>query len=563
MPHVFISHATGDDDFVRELRIALESLKIPVWVDSRNLRGGSKLNPEITRAIEDARQVIVVLSPNTVNSPWVRKEITKALEVERQFGVQASACGGESTYRVILIVPPGFDLAALQGWFDAEPSGMRVQIGPGGLREALPQIMATLEERLPDESWTEPERGSVSTGALFLSTETDQPPYRGGGGLDAGLNPPDLEPKDWLKIGGHVGSSAYDVCDLEPMSRAVSDPLYEADYPGATVHILYGTDRRRVYQTIPSNFYDYNRGTLETGLCVVSIPKRHTQGELERPKWWKFEFKPNPARHFVVLEVMPIKSDQFTATLQTMAAGSRLREAFVFVHGFNTTFDEAARRTAQLAYDLGFDGTNGIPFMYSWPSKGNVEDYLYDEESVIWSATNFQQFLLEIARAGRIDRFHLLAHSMGNRVLTEALGVISKLGWEERWPVFNQVVLAAPDIDAGIFMSRIVPVILGKSQGLTLYASSNDKALAASRRLRSGYPRAGESGSGIVLANGIETIDASDVRTDLLGHGYFADTAALINDLYHLMRHGLPPDQRNLRPREKDGLKYWAFPRLW
>jgi hypothetical protein len=89
MPHIFISHASKDDDFVKQLVVTLESLNLSVWVDSRNLRGGDKLAPEVDRAIEQARSVIVVLSPNTVNSPWVRKEITKALEVESRGRTQA------------------------------------------------------------------------------------------------------------------------------------------------------------------------------------------------------------------------------------------------------------------------------------------------------------------------------------------------------------------------------------------------------------------------------------------------------------------------------------------
>ena len=347
----------------------------------------------------------------------------------------------------------------------------------------------------------------------------------------------------------------------DSLSHSYELKLAVPDQYPPPVLIYYGTDRRRSGLADSSKFYDHNRGSLERGICEVSIPRRHVQGELERPKWWKFQFKEDPLKHFVVLEVTPLDAEDFIGRLSFAAEKSRDNEAFVFIHGFNTTFAEAALRTAQLAYDLGFDGRNGIPIMYSWPSKGDLEDYLYDEESAIWSGVHFQQFLLEIARGGGIDRLHLLAHSMGNRVLTEALTVISRLGLEDRWPVFNQVVLAAPDIDAGIFRQQIIPNILGKSQQVTLYASSNDKALAASRRLRSGYPRAGESGEGIVLAQGIETVDASDVRTDLLGHGYFADTAPLLNDVYHLMRNGLPPDQRNLRPREKGGLRYWVFPR--
>jgi hypothetical protein len=87
---VFISHAISDDAFVRELRLVLEGLHIPVWVDSRNLRGGNALAPEVARAIEQARQVLVVLSPRTINSPWVRREISRALQVQKTVRLTAT-----------------------------------------------------------------------------------------------------------------------------------------------------------------------------------------------------------------------------------------------------------------------------------------------------------------------------------------------------------------------------------------------------------------------------------------------------------------------------------------
>jgi len=81
-PHIFISHSSEDDAFVKDLRIALEGLGLPVWVDSRKLRGGAKLAPEIREAIEQARQIIVVLSHNTINSSWVDREVQFALSLE-------------------------------------------------------------------------------------------------------------------------------------------------------------------------------------------------------------------------------------------------------------------------------------------------------------------------------------------------------------------------------------------------------------------------------------------------------------------------------------------------
>ena len=138
---VFISHASKDDAFVKGLRLALEDQGMIVWVDSRNLRGGDKLAPEIDQALEQARQVLVVLSPSTVNSSWVHVEVKKALQVEQR--------RKEEGYRVIPLLLPGIEVSALKNWFDEEPVAVPIQLKPGGLQEALPQILAALGEQLP------------------------------------------------------------------------------------------------------------------------------------------------------------------------------------------------------------------------------------------------------------------------------------------------------------------------------------------------------------------------------------------------------------------------------
>ena len=110
---IFISHASADDALVKQLREALEAYQQPVWVDSRNLRGGSVLNREIEQAIESARHVIVVLSPSTLSSRCVRREIEKALDVEKRRRADG--------YRVIPLLLPGLTPGALENWFDDEP----------------------------------------------------------------------------------------------------------------------------------------------------------------------------------------------------------------------------------------------------------------------------------------------------------------------------------------------------------------------------------------------------------------------------------------------------------
>jgi TIR domain len=148
---LFLSHASADDAFVAELRKALEPLQLPVWVDSRKLRGGSRLAPEIATAIEEARHFVVVLSPNTVNSPWVRREIQKALKIEKSRKADE--------YRVIPLLLPGITPGALGTCFAKEP--VAVPVDPGNVSAAMPALLAALGERLPPGSLPLP-RGGIS-----------------------------------------------------------------------------------------------------------------------------------------------------------------------------------------------------------------------------------------------------------------------------------------------------------------------------------------------------------------------------------------------------------------
>ena len=94
---------------------------------------------------------------------------------------------------------------------------------------------------------------------------------------------------------------------------------------------------------------------------------------------------------------------------------------------------------------------------------------------------------------------------------------------------------------------------------MTLYASSNDRALLASKAFH-GYPRAGESGSGLVVATGVETIDASAVSGGLLGHSYFAEDRRIMEDVFSLLHAGQRADRRfGLEAVDSTMGRYWTF----
>ena len=94
----------------------------------------------------------------------------------------------------------------------------------------------------------------------------------------------------------------------------------------------------------------------------------------------------------------------------------------MFVHGYNTDFDYALYRTAQMAYDLKFDGA---AFLYSWPSGGGFTGYGYDRESSAQAEPYLREFLELVVKETGAKSVSVIAHSMGNMPL---LRVLQSLG---------------------------------------------------------------------------------------------------------------------------------------
>lgn len=148
---------------------------------------------------------------------------------------------------------------------------------------------------------------------------------------------------------------------------------------------------------------------------------------------------------------------------------------------------------------------------------------------------------------------------MGNRALTSVLkDILIKSSGALPAPKFNQVVLTAPDMDTGRF-KQLAADIPSAARRVTLYASTNDRALLISKQIH-GYPRAGEAGESITVVPGIDTVDVSALETDIVGHVYHRNNASIISDLFQLIRHKHPPDERFGLLRESvPGGFYWKF----
>lgn len=80
MQKVFISHSTKDKRFVRTLKEDLNENNIETWVDEDQLDIGDSLIDKIESSLEESTHFLIILSPNSVNSDWVKLELNKAIK---------------------------------------------------------------------------------------------------------------------------------------------------------------------------------------------------------------------------------------------------------------------------------------------------------------------------------------------------------------------------------------------------------------------------------------------------------------------------------------------------
>lgn len=300
---------------------------------------------------------------------------------------------------------------------------------------------------------------------------------------------------------------------------------------------------------------------LHLGSARVSLPASHKPGRFEQPQLIHFEFVESPEKHIVLYNLtVEDSSSAWFDELSLAAQDSPMRDGFVFIHGYNVRFIDALKRTAQLASDLELKGP---AICYSWPSRGNVAAYSADEAAVSWSAPHFEQLLLDLKSRTQCQRLHVIAHSMGNRALLQAIERISlhqPANSPEPPKLIDSLVMAAPDVDLAVFSSRYVQPLEKVSGRTTLYFSDSDRALLLSAGIH-GAPRLGLLRDHLQAFTGIDSIYVGSQSSLSLGHAYYADDPAVIEDLKHLLQDGQSAGNRKLlrSATNSAGVSFWKL----
>src|SRR5690606_7783767 len=155
----------------------------------------------------------------------------------------------------------------------------------------------------------------------------------------------------------------------------------------------------------------------------------------------------DPAKHFAARNVELISDETvFERELRADIAKNGGR-ALVFIHGYRTPFDKSVYRAAQIKNDASYGGTT---VLFSWASTGRTVDYLHVNNSASVARDGLEHTLRLVQKAGA-TRIDIIAHSMGNWILMEALRQLVIGDRTDLRDVLGDVVLASPDIDVDVF----------------------------------------------------------------------------------------------------------------
>ena len=247
------------------------------------------------------------------------------------------------------------------------------------------------------------------------------------------------------------------------------------------------------------------------------------------------------------------------------------KAAYVYIHGYNNTFEDGVLVIAELWHFL---GRQGVPILYTWPagSGGGLRGYTHDRESGEFTIFHLKQFVRLLAATPELEELHLIAHSRGTDVLTSALRELyieTYAAGKDFRTVYRikNVVLAAADLDLEVVSQRLAAEYVGLgTERTTIYVSDVDRAIGFANLLFMSFRRIGqlrpedltdEQRQHLERVARTQLIDAR-VPTGFLGHAYFYRHPAVSADLVLVLRDQLEPGSPG-RPLHKRGANFWQI----
>ncbi len=327
---------------------------------------------------------------------------------------------------------------------------------------------------------------------------------------------------------GLLLSLTYSCADLsQQLNDRISDPMDS----NRIIPVYFATNRKMNGKSFsrcePERYNNVAGDKLQYGICEINVPENHSVGSLG----YSNSPSDSPDNYFMTGNFFPVTDDSMFDRLNEGSG-----DIILFVHGFNVDFKEAVLRSAQIKYDLKF---NGDVVLYSWPAGSSSDSFLgemmlhqtYSDNAVNASnSVNYFADFLEKLKEKVKRPVHLIVHSMGHQVVIPAL---TNLHYKNRKHILKRIIMNAPDFPVGPF-EDLAPNIVEMADHVTLYCSPSDNALNVSELVNK-RKRAGSCFKipGMDVIN-VQEVDEPVLGVAGLGHGYYS-SRPIITDLYQLM----------------------------
>ena len=274
-------------------------------------------------------------------------------------------------------------------------------------------------------------------------------------------------------------------------------------------------------------------------------------------------------------EVRSLEQQAFIEQLRALVESSPHRGLLVVVHGFRERYSSALRKTAFLGHVLDI---NTPVLLFDWPGNqgSSLSGYRRASEVAHASGSELAQTLQLVIREVQPDRLWLIANSMGAQVVVDAFHALYREADLADAPIeIEHVVLTAPDVDKDEFNQQFKKEITALARHLTVYVSSNDRALLVSRIINRGARRGESTLSPDQLEEAVRVAELIEPENDLITlvdvtpvnrtrnfHNFSLETPEFFDDLFlRLVNTTTPRNRLVYHIKTPDGAVYSVLTR--
>ncbi len=277
-----------------------------------------------------------------------------------------------------------------------------------------------------------------------------------------------------------------------------------------------------------------------------------------------------------ITDVSKLDSEDMLEQLRNVVDRSSGRSLLILIHGFRERFSSALRKTAFVASVLDIDTP---VLVFDWPANqgSSLRGYRASRELADASGADLARTLEVIVSEVQPDNIALVANSMGGEVVVSAFNLLyENPDFADSDVEIDHVVLTAPDVDQTAFNEQFKDEIKAFAGDLTVYVSSNDRALLVSRLINR-EKRAGEStlspdmlDEAVMISRLVDPdsdlislVDVTPVNRTRNFHNFSLETPEFYDDLYLRLTNDerVPRSRRLYRVRTPDDSEYWVLTR--